>query len=470
MAQAEALAGLQAETKCPICLDILTDPVTIECGHNFCQSCIKDFWAVLPGRFSCPVCRHQCQKQIPRCNTQLGMMIEAAQRLHSRKKNKSEGQESSTSCEMHNEVLTLFCEDDLQLLCDQCIGPASHNGHQVTPIVQAASHRREKLQGFIKLLECKMKEAEESISIQKERTEALSEEADAQRGKLTAEFEQLNWILYQEQQAAFSRLEDQEMDTEQKLLDNIAAFKNYGSKLRDLLSPVFTKRELSEAELLSTVKDFHQNVETEISPPPFCVQFRRDLFNFPLEYLPNSALERVIKQFTEQVTLDLETAHPNLLVSEDKKCVTFVNERQCGSASSKRFTKSPVVLGFPYFSSGRHFWEVQVGKKAEWAVGICKADLPIRERQSSIPQGCWRIVWQGDHFDVSGADPDSQFKHARAIGVFLDCELGELSFYCMPERCHIYTFSDTFPGAVCPYFYIGPRSEPLRLCSATGSE
>ncbi|XP_051025459.1 tripartite motif-containing protein 75-like [Acomys russatus] len=459
MAQAEALARLQPETKCSICLDDPTDSVTSACGHNFCHSCIKHCWAELLDKFSCPVCGHRCLDGNLRSNAQLGMMTEAAQQLHSRK--------SKSNCEKHNQVLTLFCEDDLQLLCDQCIGPASHNGHQVTPIAQAASHHREKLQGFIKLLKSQMKEAEESISVQKERTLALSEEVEAQMWNLTSEFEQLTWYLDREHRAAFSRLEDQERDTEQKVCDNKAAFENYASMLRDLLSQVQTNIELPEAKLLFTVKDIYQNLKSHKGPSLFSVQFRRETYNFPLQY---SALERVIEQFTEQVTLDLETAHPNLLVSEDKKCVTFVKERQCGSASSKRFTKSPVVLGFPYFYSGRHFWEVQVGKKAGWAVGICKADLPIRERQSSLPQGCWRIVWQGDHFDVSGADPDSQFEHARAIGVFLDCELGELSFYCMPERCHIYTFRDTFPGPVCPYFYIGPHSEPLRLCSATGSE
>lgn len=92
-------------------------------------------------------------------------------------------------------------------------------------------------------------------------------------------------------------------------------------------------------------------------------------------------------------------------------------------------------------------------------------DISIRERQSFIPWGCWRTVWQGDSFNVSGAVPDSQLKATRAtsIDVFLDYELGEVSFYGMPEKCHLYTFGDTFTGPVSPYFFEGPPSEPLRL-------
>uniref|UniRef100_A0A8C6HBN0 Tripartite motif-containing 75 n=1 Tax=Mus spicilegus TaxID=10103 RepID=A0A8C6HBN0_MUSSI len=466
MAHVEVLARLQKETKCPICLDDLTDPVTVECGHNFCRSCIKDFWAGQQATSSCPVCRHQCQHRNLRSNAQLGNMIETAQLLQGMENKR---QESSTSCERHNQALTLFCEDDLQLLCDQCVEPESHGRHQVLSITEAASLHRKHLQDYSKLLKWEVKEIQGLMSALNKRTLTLREQAEAQRSQLTSECEKLMQFLDQEERAAFSRLEDEEMRLEKRLLDNIAALEHHGSSLRDLLRHLMLTGELSEAKMLSTVKDFYLNCRRQlISPSIFPVQLRRVEYSFPLQY---SALQKVIQHFTDNVTLDLKTAHPNLLISKDRTCVTFTKKRQRIPGSSS-FTKSPVVLGIPHFNSGRHFWEVQVGKKPKWAIGICKADSSIGERQSPNPWGYWRIVWQGDSFNVSGADPDSRLKAARAtsIGVFLDYELGEVSFYGMPEKCHLYTFRDTFSGPVCPYFYIGPQSEPLRLCSATDSE
>ena len=112
-----------------------------------------------------------------------------------------------------------------------------------------------------------------------------------------------------------------------------------------------------------------------------------------------------------------------------------------------------------------------MGKKPEWAIGICKANLAPGERRSfSAPQECWRILWEGNCFVVSGpAEPISKLKVTtpRTIGVLLDYELGEVSFYSMPEKSHIYTFRDTFTEPVCPYFYLRLHSEPLRLGSAS---
>uniref|UniRef100_A0A8C3P705 RING-type E3 ubiquitin transferase n=1 Tax=Chrysemys picta bellii TaxID=8478 RepID=A0A8C3P705_CHRPI len=64
MASAAPVQGIQEETKCPICLEYLTDPVTMDCGHNFCQGCISNYcdkWEEY-GPLECPVCRHRIRK------------------------------------------------------------------------------------------------------------------------------------------------------------------------------------------------------------------------------------------------------------------------------------------------------------------------------------------------------------------------------------------------------------------------
>ncbi|KAL2781075.1 putative tripartite motif-containing protein 75 [Daubentonia madagascariensis] len=468
MAVAAAVAGFQAEAKCPICLDYLRDPVTIECGHNFCRSCIQQSWADLQDSFPCPVCRYQCEEGHFRSNTQLGRMIEIAKLLHTARSNEKR-QEEPSLCEKHSQVLSLFCEEDLVVLCPLCTQAPEHQGHHVKAIEEAAPHHRKRLLSYIESLKKQLVDLQRLISIQSKKPLELTQEVENQRQELSSEFEHLNQFLDREQHAVLSRLDEEEKDIQQKLSANITAFSNYVSTLKSQLSKVVELSVLSEVELLSQIKIFYRS-ENEASPSIFSIHLRREGCSFPPQY---SALQRIIKKFKVDVILDPETAHPNLIVSEDKKCVRFTKKKQKVCDFPKRFTVKPVVLGFPYFHSGRHFWEVEVGDKSEWAIGVCKDSLPTKARRPPSPrQGCWRIQLQDDGYDAPGAVPTPLLLEvkARGIGIFLDYELGEISFYNMAEKSHICTFSDTFTGPLRPYFRVGPDSKPLRICTETDCE
>lgn len=172
------------------------------------------------------------------------------------------------------------------------------------------------------------------------------------------------------------------------------------------------------------------------------------------------------------VTLDPETAHPELTLSEDRKSVRRGSKKLLLSLfeNPRRFSTAPVVLGSQVFFSGRSYWEVQVGDKPEWGLGLCRESASRKGNVLFSPNnGYWvlRLQNNGNYEALtSPVSPLTLNVRPRRIGIFLDYEAGEISFYNVSDRSHIYTFTDKFSGNLRPLFFLGAflggrNAEPL---------
>ncbi|XP_058868220.1 butyrophilin subfamily 1 member A1-like [Acipenser ruthenus] len=171
-----------------------------------------------------------------------------------------------------------------------------------------------------------------------------------------------------------------------------------------------------------------------------------------------------IQSQTVAVTLDPDTAHCHLIVSEDGKRVSNdCNEKNVPN-TEWRFDFYPFVLGREGFTSGRRYWEVEVGKRDNWKLGVASESAKRKGHFDLSPkEGYWVLQLMCGHDLSALTDPETPLKvlPPLKVGVHLDYEEGRLSFYRVEDRGVIYTFLGKFSGKLFPLFYPGEEGEEL---------
>ncbi|XP_045439555.1 butyrophilin subfamily 3 member A3-like isoform X3 [Pipistrellus kuhlii] len=172
------------------------------------------------------------------------------------------------------------------------------------------------------------------------------------------------------------------------------------------------------------------------------------------------------------VILDPDTAHPNLRISADQRSLQYTSTWQNLPDNPRRFQDRYCVLGRESFMSGRHFWEVEVGDRKQWQFGVCRENVQRKHYVKITPQnGFWTIALLGGYDFQARTDPRSKLTIAnppKRVGVFLDYENGEVSFYDAINGSHIFTFSHaSFHGALWPVFKLfSEEPTALTICPA----
>ncbi|XP_050957767.1 zinc-binding protein A33-like, partial [Labeo rohita] len=181
--------------------------------------------------------------------------------------------------------------------------------------------------------------------------------------------------------------------------------------------------------------------------------------------------------FSVDVTLDSDTAHPQLILSDDGKQVRCGDIWQKLPNNPERFDHSPYVLGKEGFSSRRLYFEVQVKGKTNWTLGVAQESINrkgvIKLRPSN---GFWTVQLRNENEYKACAGPTVSLSltvKLQRVCVFVDYEEGLVSFYDVESSSHIYSYTgQSFTDKLYPYFgpslsYAGENSIPLIITPVT---
>nr|XP_028576179.1 zinc finger protein RFP-like [Podarcis muralis] len=472
---------LRDEATCSICLDYFKDPVTIpECGHNFCRSCLIQCWGESEAEASCPQCRERVQRRSLVSNRQLANMVEIAQNL-SLQEGKEEGGKGGV-CEDHQEPLKLFCKEDEAPICLVCDRSKEHKHHEVIPLKEAFQEYKGEICRHLEILR---KEREEILAYQaalEKESKDLLKLTETERLKAVEKFRELRQFLEEQEKRLLTHMEEVEKEIAGRRDEQLARLSRKLSSLERIIQEMEEKSQQPASELLQDVRRTLQRYEKRESPEK-PLAFPPELRNRILESCDlNHLVENTMKQWKDavlyrkqlqkdvqsfrnlqraNVTLDPDTAHPELILSKDGKSVRKGYKPQALPDNPERFSDWLYVLGREGFTAGRHFWEVTVESGEEWALGVARKSVERKGCFSIFPkEGIWAVGKRGGEYWACTSphySPLSLREKPRRIQVTLDHEVGRVSFSDADSGAELYTFSGaSFSGeTLLPFFYLG---------------
>ncbi|XP_036956438.1 E3 ubiquitin-protein ligase TRIM7-like isoform X3 [Acanthopagrus latus] len=418
-------------------------------------------------------------------------------------------------CPIHLRGLEFFCRTDNTCVCSVCLEKAEHRGHNVIPAKREWNIKKannsywfEWVPSFhqsqlniseveLKDLICEKKRKVEEIQNSLREIQAAAERetegAVCVFSKLISSVERCQTevleVIEMTQRAAEHRAQSLLRELEEEIsvlnrrstaLSQLALSEDYIHFLRTfpaLSTPPQTKdwsgvsvvSELTSGVILKTVSHMMERFQEDmLTLPVVCQQSLLDQ-SVPR---PNPKIRRV-QEYAVDITLDPSTAHPRLIISADGKQVHCGDRHQLVPDNPERFDRVVCVLAHQGLSSGRHYWEVKVGGKTDWDLGVASWSVNRKGKITVSPaHGYWFLSLRDRTDYAFRTEPSTSLTvnlRPSRIGIYVDYDKGLVSFYNMEARVLIHTFTDTFSGTIYPFFSpctnkSGRNEAPLIIC------
>ncbi|KAJ8245177.1 hypothetical protein GJAV_G00274250 [Gymnothorax javanicus] len=454
------------ELCCSVCFDIFKEPVVLKCSHSFCKVCLKQYWEEKSSR-ECPICRRKSSMEEPSNNLALRNIVES---YLQQKTERETAEDREALCSHHGEKLLLFCEQDKEPLCLVCQTSKKHRNHPMCPMEEAAQDLKEELKPELNLIKEKLKRFTEVEEECKKTAEHIRSQAQSTERQIKGEFEKLHQFLREEEEARLAVLKEEERMKSQIMEEKIEHITRDVSILTDKITAIEKSMETEDTSFLKSYKSIRERAQCSLQDPELLsgalIDVAKHLGNLKFRVW-EKMLEMV--QYTP-VTLDPNTARAWLSLSDDLTTVRDTGIEQKYPDNPERFDRCVNVLGSEGFTSGKHSWEVKVGNKTAWDVGVMKESSNRKgEIRCSPKRGYWVLRLREDKgYRAAGAAALKLKRKPQSIRVQLDYDRGEVSFFNSSDMSLIYTFKDTFTERVFPFFSPCVKEDgnegPLQIC------
>ncbi|KAL2086682.1 hypothetical protein ACEWY4_017741 [Coilia grayii] len=572
---AEAMSSKQDLFMCSICLDLLKEPVTLNCGHNYCSGCIKGCWDQedQKGVYSCPQCRQtftsrpvlnknnilaelveemrktriqpvaadhgdvECDvcsvrklKAVKSCLDCLLSYCETHFKVHNDVnpgRNHSvidaTGQLQERICSRHKKVFEIFCRTDQSCICYLCTMD-QHKGHDTIAATAEWSNKKEKLgqsqtrcQQIMQKREKEVRELRRAVETLKTSAQTAVEDSDRMFTDLIRSIErrrsEVTELIRAQEKAEVSRAEGLLKRLEQEIAelkrrvaemkqlshtqDHIHFLKNVGSISDSPYSTISTSMNFSQSnpsfepvkKSVSALKVqlekkldliFKQEaVKISAAAHWYALAVTNVILSASVSGVQAAITEPVTRedflQYSCHFTLDPNTAHTQLYLSEGNRRVEMRNEAQPYPHHPDRFEGISGQVLCREGVSGRCYWEVEWS--GEW-VNIAVAYKSISRRGAlndrwfgsndqswrlSVFQTCKFFYQRQTLFYHNNKKTALPLVPSSRIGVYVDHRAGTLAFYSISDTMTLlHKVQTTFSHTLCPGFGL-PTGSVVKL-------
>ncbi|XP_068121829.1 E3 ubiquitin-protein ligase TRIM39-like [Hyperolius riggenbachi] len=406
-------------------------------------------------------------------------------------------------CSVHKEILEYYCTEDAVCICVPCSVIGGHVGHNMMSLEEASEKKKKKLRNLQQKLMAETEKAEERVQSLEENRRKMREKANGETERVTALFRDLRRRLEDLEKRVLSEITRRAQLYGDIFVQLEVKKEELSRKMRDIeelcnmTDPLTVLQESDTCDLCDTEdgdeeekeendleeEEYDEEEDETADPGDLCDMEEGDhkgretndekLYNGQdLNMTDISHMLHTLYDFMSgvhicfyaqeaaDILLDINTAGNYLRISDDRKTASWSEKNQYRPETREQF-QHPHVISSQSFSSGRRYWDVDVGGSDRWRVGMCYPSVIRRGWQSVIGDNnkSWCLYRRGNQYSVMH---DTKVIHlpdqipSDKVRIDLDYEARQISFYalCDPIR-HLHTFTATFTETLHAALYVG---------------